>query len=135
MTTDISYFSEGKMNAENYRLFGFTLPARLHDLHYIGRRFDNVLQGYRGPAYLCDGSCGDSGHLEASNGIQEVRFWYGCTKKMLLVPVVGWFFFGVGRANEDMDWRSIFFDATTGEALSKDRAEAERMMQAKKEKK
>ncbi len=121
------------MNAKDYGEFFDSLPSRLeHMLHKYTVK-DKVLQGYRGPGYLCNGKSGDSGHLYASDGIQEVRYWYGCPKKYLLIPIGGLLGFPIIRAFEDTDWYSMFFDASTGEALSKNRAEAERLMREKRE--
>jgi hypothetical protein len=143
--TDISYFSETKMNEKTAIRFCEGLPSGLKHLFFFrhanqyGRisqthNSNAVLQGYRGPAYLCDGSSGDSRHLDAYNGIQEIRYWYGEPKTVLLVPVLGWLNFGAIRFFEDTNWHSIFFDSSTGEALSTDRTEVEEMMQTKKAK-
>ena len=124
---DIDYFSESKMNAVNHINFKHRLPSNLKIFLAKYSVHPQVLQGYRGPPALVDGSCGDSEVIYPSNGMQEIRYWYGTSKSMNLIPVLGWIAFGMARASDDCDWYSIFFDESTGEALSTDKNEAEKI--------
>ncbi|MCZ6886644.1 MAG: tetratricopeptide repeat protein [Rickettsia endosymbiont of Ixodes persulcatus] len=82
-----------------------------------------MLQGYRGPSNLCNNGSGDSEALESSNGIQEIKFWWGARKDLnSLIPVIGTISFLSGRVVQtvqgQLDWSSLYFDSKTGECLS-----------------
>ncbi|MGN7619489.1 MAG: hypothetical protein ACTJLN_01500 [Rickettsia amblyommatis] len=88
----------------------------------VGKGPANVLQGYRGPHN--NGTSGDSGYLGASNGLQEVRYWWGASKHMNWVPISGWIAYGTCRAIGDTNWHSLYFDSKTGECLSHNKNQA-----------
>ncbi|BES99171.1 Hypothetical protein NTJ_11987 [Nesidiocoris tenuis] len=69
-----------------------------------------------------DGSSGDSGTLEPSNGLQEIKFWWGARRDLNFIPVAGSILYLMGRALQKIDgqskWRSLYFDSKTGKCLS-----------------
>lgn len=134
---DIDYFSEDKMSSYTMTKFAFSLPVHLREAlikslnssRIINRSLPDrlimgVLQGYRGPESLCNGSSGDSGELNSTDGLQEIRFWNGTSKLLNLAPIYGTLVFCLGRMAGDTAWHSLYFDSNTGEFLGTTKQEA-----------
>jgi tetratricopeptide (TPR) repeat protein len=64
--------------------------------------------GYKGPS--------------TSYGVQEIQFWYAANKDVNYIPVLGWITYGIARAIESgngrEDWRSMYFDESSGDVLT-----------------
>jgi hypothetical protein len=123
---DLEHFKEETLNGST-AAFYYNLPSqRLKDIfqkaanNYIN--YAIFLQGYRG--HQPDGSSSDSGRLEESNGIQEIRFWWGITEYINYLPFFGSLAYGMSRVIDDTNWHSLYFDSQTGDALSHDISEA-----------
>jgi hypothetical protein len=129
---DIEYFSEFRMNKSRcVRDFRASLPTRLDTFLFDYDNDGKVLQGYRGPAHLCDGSSGDSQSVRSSDhegDIQQVAYWYAISKWRLFTPVI----FILTRLFEDTNWHYIYFDSNTGEALATNRNEAREIVNRRK---
>jgi tetratricopeptide (TPR) repeat protein len=124
---DIEYFSESQMSAINVKEFRENLPEKLRQLFDIPYKKVNVrlvdsryaiLQGYRGPSWLCSHSIGDSGVIAAESGVQEIKFWHGVSKHFNWYPVVGSFGIAIDRLSRYTNWFSVFFNESSGEMLS-----------------
>lgn len=129
MPNDLYYFYESDLNKGSWTGFVNSLPHHLQEMFknsmgegVVGKGPANVLQGYRGPHN--NGTSGDSGYLGASNGLQEVRYWWGASKHMNWVPISGWIAYGTCRAIGDTNWHSLYFDSKTGECLSHNKNQA-----------
>jgi hypothetical protein len=129
---DIDYFYERDLNRTNIVYFYNSLPSHLQSRFKEGGNAEiilgNVLQGYRGPSNLCNRGSGDSGALESSYGVQEIKFWWGTSKCLNILPVSGSVVFFairiVQKCKGELDWSSLYFDSKTGECLSHDKDEA-----------
>ncbi|QWB86748.1 hypothetical protein JRD95_00804 [Rickettsia parkeri] len=129
MPNDLYYFYESDLNKGSWTGFVNSLPHHLQEMFknsmgegVVGKGPANVLQGYRGPHN--NGTSGDSGYLGASNGLQEVRYWWGASKHMNWVPISGWITYGICSAIGDTNWHSLYFDSKTGECLSHNKNQA-----------
>ncbi|WP_041405424.1 tetratricopeptide repeat protein [Rickettsia rhipicephali] len=129
MPNDLYYFYESDLNKGSWTDFVNSLPHHLQEMFknsmgegVVGKGPANVLQGYRGPHN--NGTSGDSGYLGASNGLQEVRYWWGASKHMNWVPISGWIAYGICSAIGDTNWHSLYFDSKTGECLSHNKNQA-----------
>ena len=130
MGNDLYYFYESDFSKGNLVDFGNSLPSHIRvkfadsmgGVTILDRDSTNVVQGYRGPKN--NGSSGDSEYLGPSNGLQEVKFWFGVSKHLNWVPIAGWIVYAAGRAAGDTAWHSIYFDSNTGECLSHDKNKA-----------
>lgn len=125
MPNDLYHFHESDLNRT---LLGFykNLPnEKLQKMFKasMGGELDkdssDVLQGYRGPQD--NGDSGDSDYLGPSYGLQEVKYWWGVSKHLNWIPVLGPLVYGIGRAVGDTKWHSLYFDNKTGECLSHDK--------------
>jgi tetratricopeptide (TPR) repeat protein len=108
---DIEYFSESRMTDKRYGAFRDSLPSRLQNTFRDSgpnTLMDSKVYGYRGPS--------------TSYGVQEIQFWYGVNPDMNFIPVVGWIGYGIARAvessNGNEDWRTMYFDESSGDVLS-----------------
>jgi tetratricopeptide (TPR) repeat protein len=130
MANDLYYFYESDFSKGNLIDFYNSLPVHIRakfvdsigGMSVLDRDVTNVVQGYRGPRN--NGSSGDSKYLGSSNGLQEVKFWFGVSKHLNWVPIVGSIVYGIARAAGDTAWHSLYFDSNTGECLSHDKNEA-----------
>ncbi|ALN41222.1 hypothetical protein ASQ44_03625 [Rickettsia rhipicephali] len=129
MPNDLYYFYESDLSKGSWTGFVNSLPHHLQEMFknsmgggVVGKGPANVLQGYRGPHN--NGTSGDSGYLGASNGLQEVRYWWGASKHMNWVPISGWIAYGICSAIGDTNWHSLYFDSKTGECLSHNKNQA-----------
>jgi Flp pilus assembly protein TadD len=128
MPNDLYYFYDSDLNKGCLYDFINSLPSRkLQDifkesmggLSLLDRDMSNVLQGYRGPHNT--GDIGDSEYLGASNGLQEVKYWWGVSKHLNWTPITGSIVYVAARAFGDTKWHSLYFDSKTGECLSHDK--------------
>jgi hypothetical protein len=119
MPSDLSYFNESDLDKGNLVKFHNSLSTtKLRDifresmggLHMLDQDLTNVLQGYEKP--------------DASNGLQEVKYWWGFSKLVHAFPVAGTVGWLIGRAGGDTKWHSIYFDSKTEECLSHDKEKA-----------
>ncbi|BES99167.1 Hypothetical protein NTJ_11985 [Nesidiocoris tenuis] len=133
MATDLDRFYEKDLDRTNVLDFYNSLPGHLQSKFRKSTRiclgWGNVLQGYRGPSHMRNNGSGDSGELGPSNGLQEIKHWWGARKDLnSRIPVLGTAVFGLGRvvqkAQGVLEWGSLFFDSKTGECLSHDKNEA-----------
>ncbi len=129
MPNDLYYFYESDLSKGSWTGFVNSLPHHLQEMFknsmgggVVGKGPANVLQGYRGPHN--NGTSGDSGYLGASNGLQEVRYWWGASKHINWVPISGWIAYGIYSAIGDTNWHSLYFDSKTGECLSHNKNQA-----------
>lgn len=132
--TDLSYFAESYLNSTSLRDFRKELPGNLQhafdlsmgELSNIDKISVNVLQGYKGENI--DGSSGDSKVLNPSNGLQEVCYWWGASKHLNWIPILGTVLFVGCRVAGDTDWHRMYFDNETKQCLSHKKAEAVRKL-------
>lgn len=130
--TDLSYFAESYLNSTSLRDFRKELPDNLQyvfdlSMGYLSNRDKisvNVLQGYRGGNG--NGSSGDSKVLNLSNGLQEVCYWWGASKHLNWIPILGTVLFVGCRVAGDTDWHRMYFDNEIKQCLSHKKAEAVR---------
>ena len=114
MRTDLWYFYESDLNKGCLVDFHNFLPEHLRKMfkesmggyNSSDRDVTNVLQGYNGPHN--NGSSGDSQKLSAIGGLQEVKYWWGASKHLNWVPIVGTLVYGISRACDDTKWHSLF---------------------------
>ena len=126
---DIDYFSEKRLNDVTLGTFYRNLPFRLRE--FVDPTWDVtfVLQGYRGPRRLCDGSSGDSKSIGSTNGIQTVKFRHATSKLALIAPTI----FVAGRLLLDNDWQTLYFEEESGELLSNNLERAKEILQERSE--
>lgn len=130
MSGDLYYFYESDLDRTNLQDFYNGLPSHLQgkfkaSLNVSKISKGDVLQGYRGPSNMCNGGSGDSGTLNESHGLQEIKYWWGARKDMNYVPLVGNSWYALERSWQkilgELEWSSLYFDSRTGECLSHDR--------------
>ena len=110
---DIEYFSKEKLSKVWFRYSSFDAPPELKKTFlsfYPYNVFFGVLQDYK---------------KTSENGLDEVKFWYGASKYILLLSPA---FFGATRgfskATGLSEWKHLYFDSLTGKILSAEREEA-----------
>jgi tetratricopeptide (TPR) repeat protein len=115
--TDISYFTEHRMDENNSKDFVAALPRPLKTQFskYLTeghiRLPNHVLQGYKS---------------KISYGVSEIKFKYGVTKHIHWLPIIGTVVWLVDEISVSSSWRSIYFDETTGDMINSDEAEKRR---------
>ena len=120
MPTDLSYFKESELN--KFYIWDFIKSLPSDKVKQIFRNslssglmergegsYEIVLQGYRGPH--ANGSSGDSEKLDACYGLQEVKYWYGKSKMINFLPIIGNVAYALSRTVHDTSWHSIYFDS------------------------
>ena len=116
---DIDFFSADNINRYCKRDFLKTVPDKINRDERNDKSKLTYLQGYRGPEELISTKITDldSKVIPPSNGVQEVRYWHGCTKHLHWIPLFGSVTWLVIRKSQDTRWRRLFFDANSGEFL------------------
>jgi hypothetical protein len=79
-----------------------------------------VYQGYMGP--YPNGRSGDSTKLSPNCGLQEVMYWWGPSKLLHCIPLLGSVAFSTVKVLSNIDgtstWCHLYFDSKTGKCLS-----------------
>ena len=113
---DIDFFSEDIMKRYCKKDFLKSLPPKIsRDIKNDGNPL-TYLQGYRGPEELVTTQSDlNSLVIPPYDGVQEVRYWHGCTKHLHWIPLAGSVAWLIARQTEDTRWRRLFFNAKSGE--------------------
>jgi tetratricopeptide (TPR) repeat protein len=134
MSKDLDYFKESDFGKGNFTTFYNNLPSSELKVKFLNSfpsshpyfRPPWVYQGYKGPDP--NGESGESEKLLPISGLQEVRFWWGPSKHINWVPLLGTAVWSIGKVVSNAtglsDWHSLYFDEKTGEFLSHDKEAA-----------
>lgn len=113
MVYDIEYFSETIMASQNLWNFENSLPEHLKEIFSKiwnnGYNYSsiNILQGY---------------NATSEYGVKQIAFWYGPSKRMHILPVIGTIVWGIHKGLQDSNWHTLFFDNLTGDILDENEA-------------